>query len=217
MGKANKEAENKEKSPFTEIFIKLIEGMTQQEVADLVGVSRQNVGAWIKGDSVPSIYALPKIAEAFNVSTDYLLGRGKIKSDDEDVKIACKVTKLSEEAVFVLSEVIPTLQLSVEDNEELKEFNVKDWLVIDVLSEMSADIHQMIIYMLCSALDDKMKNALNDYIYGAIAKATDKCKYKIDKFIQYHAQQNGIENYRSVMESAKNFSFDFYKNLKAGD
>lgn len=95
----------KRKSPFTDIFLNLIDGMTQQQVADKVGVSRQNVGLWIKGATVPDIFTLPKIAEAFNVSTDYLLGRTEIKSVDEDVQVACKVTGLSERTINSLQEM----------------------------------------------------------------------------------------------------------------
>lgn len=92
----------KEKSPFTDIFLKLIDGMTQQEVADKVGVSRQNVGLWIRGKTVPDIYTLSKIADAFKVSTDYLLGRTENPSVEEDIQIACKVTRLSEETIHNL-------------------------------------------------------------------------------------------------------------------
>lgn len=89
----------KRKSPFTDIFLDLIDGMTQQQVADKVGVSRQNVGLWIKGATVPDIFTLPKIAEAFNVSTDYLLGRTETPSIKEDIQIAIKTTGLTEEII----------------------------------------------------------------------------------------------------------------------
>ena len=96
----------KRKSPFTDIFLNLIDGMTQQQVADKVGVSRQNVGLWIKGATVPDIFTLPKIAEAFNVSTDYLLGRsGNIKSPDTNLISACEYTGLSEKAINKITAV----------------------------------------------------------------------------------------------------------------
>ncbi len=46
----------------------------QQQLSEAVGVSQGNVSDWKSGRSSPSIEVLPKIAEFFNVSTDYLLG-----------------------------------------------------------------------------------------------------------------------------------------------
>lgn len=91
----------KRKSPFTDIFLKLIDGMTQQQVADKVGVSRQNVGFWIKGTTVPDIFTLSKIADAFNVSTDYLLGRTERKLNDKKGEF---VNEVLDKQIRLLSE-----------------------------------------------------------------------------------------------------------------
>lgn len=47
--------------------------MTQQELADKVGVSRTQVTNWELGNSEPSVTALVLIAYTMNVSTDFLL------------------------------------------------------------------------------------------------------------------------------------------------
>lgn len=49
-------------------------GVTQEQVADYVGVSRAAVSKWEKGLSYPDITLLPKLATYFNVSIDTLLG-----------------------------------------------------------------------------------------------------------------------------------------------
>jgi len=213
MGKANKEAENKEKSPFTKIFIKLIKEMTQQEVADLIGVSRQNVGAWIKGDSVPSIYALPKIAEAFNVSTDYLLGRGKIKSDDEDVKIACKVTGLSEFTVLLLSEAIPTIQIRNRLDPQMMDIPVKDWVISKVLPEINVDVSRMLLFLSSADFHETPKTYIHDFMYGAISKSADKYKYKLDEFIREYADKNGIDDYHTISDASTDIFLDYFDDL----
>ena len=88
------------KNPFTEIFGKLVgEGATQQEIADKIGVTRQNVGKWLSGITTPDIVTLVKIADAYGVSTDYLLGRTDIKTDNIDKKAVCDYIGLSEMAV----------------------------------------------------------------------------------------------------------------------
>ena len=48
-------------------------GMTQQEVADSLGVSNNTVSGWETGASCPDISMLPAIAELFGVTCDELL------------------------------------------------------------------------------------------------------------------------------------------------
>lgn len=49
-------------------------GIKAKELSEAIGASTGNISDWKSGRSSPSIEVLPKIAEFFNVSTDYLLG-----------------------------------------------------------------------------------------------------------------------------------------------
>jgi transcriptional regulator with XRE-family HTH domain len=49
--------------------------MSQPELADILGVSRVSISKYQNGKAFPDYNALVKIAEVFNVTTDYLLGR----------------------------------------------------------------------------------------------------------------------------------------------
>ncbi|KEI75858.1 helix-turn-helix domain-containing protein [Clostridium botulinum] len=51
--------------------------LTQEELGKLLNVSRQAVSSYEKGENEPTIDALVKIANIFNVSLDYLLSRTK--------------------------------------------------------------------------------------------------------------------------------------------
>lgn len=75
-----------------------LKGMTQQSLADSLGISKQVMNKIIKGSKAININELARIAETLNVSTDYLLTveeepvkeeglsfMGKIK-DNETVK-----------------------------------------------------------------------------------------------------------------------------------
>ena len=49
-------------------------GLTQEKMADFLGISFQAVSKWERGETVPDIYMIPVLADFFGVSTDYLLG-----------------------------------------------------------------------------------------------------------------------------------------------
>ena len=48
-------------------------GWSQEELADMLDVSRQSVSKWEGAQSVPDLNKILKLAEIFGVSTDYLL------------------------------------------------------------------------------------------------------------------------------------------------
>jgi transcriptional regulator with XRE-family HTH domain len=61
---------------------------TSVTFASAIGVSQGNVSDWKRGRSKPSIEALGKIADFFNVSADYLLGRNSGEFTYDSYKIA---------------------------------------------------------------------------------------------------------------------------------
>lgn len=48
-------------------------GMTQEELAEKMGVSRQSVSKWEGAQSIPDLEKILRLSELFGVSTDYLL------------------------------------------------------------------------------------------------------------------------------------------------
>ena len=55
--------------------IKKEKGWTTKQFADFVGIPRTTVNSWIWKEKVPRIDLLYKMADAFNVTVDYLIGR----------------------------------------------------------------------------------------------------------------------------------------------
>ena len=49
-------------------------GISQVELASSLGVTKQSISNWENDNIMPSIEMLVKLAEYFNVSTDFLLG-----------------------------------------------------------------------------------------------------------------------------------------------
>ncbi len=56
------------------IYLRDKKGITQQELADNLNITRQSLSLYEKAERTINIELLAKIADFFNVSTDYLLG-----------------------------------------------------------------------------------------------------------------------------------------------
>ncbi len=56
---------------------------SQTDLADKADVSRVMIGKYERGEASPSIEAAKKIADAFEVSLDYLVGEGQNASFDK--------------------------------------------------------------------------------------------------------------------------------------
>lgn len=61
-------------------------GLTQQQLADKLGISRSAIGMYEKGEREPNFETLELIADTFNVDMNYLLGK---KSSTEVIPDVC--------------------------------------------------------------------------------------------------------------------------------
>jgi len=55
--------------------LRMEHGLTQEEVGKIIGVKRYAVYSYEKGRACPEMKGLVALADYFEVSTDYLLGR----------------------------------------------------------------------------------------------------------------------------------------------
>ena len=88
-------------------------GITQEQLADAVNVKKYTIGDWERNRTEPNITTLVAMADYFEVSTDYLLGR----SDDTGVVQANANLTPDEEEVLMLYR-----QMSYQDKNQLKGF-----------------------------------------------------------------------------------------------
>ena len=68
--------------------------LTQEQIAEMLGVTSQAISKWECGTSYPDIEMLPIIANLFKVSTDYLLGVDVTKQESDIAEIIEKCKKL---------------------------------------------------------------------------------------------------------------------------
>ena len=54
--------------------------LTQEEVAEYLGITAQSVSKWERGESYPDITFLPPLANIFETSVDLLIGMDTIRA-----------------------------------------------------------------------------------------------------------------------------------------
>jgi len=59
--------------------------LTQAKLAEKIGVSKVTISEYESGDKTPKVSVLQNIADYFEVSTDYLLGRSPFTQTEEEL------------------------------------------------------------------------------------------------------------------------------------
>ena len=65
-------------------YLRQSRALSQVQLADKLGVKKQSISNWENDNIRPSVEMLEKIADFFDVSTDYLLGREEKGKGSED-------------------------------------------------------------------------------------------------------------------------------------
>ena len=104
--------------------LRLEKNLTQEKLADFLGVSFQSVSKWERGDTYPDITMLPCIASFFNVSVDELLGVDKAKDEAEILK-----------------------ELEAYDN--LTDTDMKQEIISNLIKKFPGDFRVLLRYMTC--------------------------------------------------------------------
>ena len=74
-------------------------GLSQEELAEQLGVSRQAVSRWELGQTQPDIYNLVQLCELFGVSADYLVKDGATKSNSTGAEASPEEAKQKAKAL----------------------------------------------------------------------------------------------------------------------
>ena len=95
--------------PYNEVFPRRLRQLieqrqtTQQDLASALGRTRQMIGYYADGSSVPPLDTIVAICEYFHVSSDWLLGLTDTQSPAPSARSAQEYTGLSETALSTLS------------------------------------------------------------------------------------------------------------------
>lgn len=84
-------------------------GWSQSELASMAGVSQVMVGKYERGDAIPSFEVAKKMADAFGVSLDHLVGEGQnVDFDQKTMERLRRIQTLDQGTKSVLFNVIDT-------------------------------------------------------------------------------------------------------------
>lgn len=110
-------------------------GMSQEELADAVGVSRQAVSKWESEQATPDLEKVVIMSDIFEVTTDYLLkGIEPVKNDDHKT----------------MADVIDQKILTEKNGKRTK--SILKWVLIGLGILLGIDFISMLIYFLINGL-----------------------------------------------------------------
>lgn len=84
--------------------LRLLKGDTQASLAEKMGVSSRTIASYEQGINEPSIATLTSLADYFNVTTDYLIGRTEGKTSD--LQTLYEEIGLSENSISFLKSLV---------------------------------------------------------------------------------------------------------------
>ncbi len=77
-----------------------LQNLTQEEVAEAVGVSAQSVSRWETGSACPDVELLPALANFYHVTLDTLVGMDRIRQEDSLENLFTKAHALVREEKY---------------------------------------------------------------------------------------------------------------------
>lgn len=79
--------------------------ITQEELSKIIGVERSSIGKYESSGVIPSVDVLNKIADYFNVSVDYLLGRSNAPANPIDPFSFSNIQPVKKHRIPLLGEI----------------------------------------------------------------------------------------------------------------
>lgn len=110
--------------------IRLQQGLSQKQVADFLMVSPQSVSKWEKGEALPSIDYLPKLAEFFKCDINAFFK--PIQKKELDLGLLGRLFEISYDYIYDQKEI----------DEEFNAFFVENTGVIELLTDFETELKQ---------------------------------------------------------------------------
>ena len=126
--------------------LRLKRGLSQEKLAERLGVAPQSVSKWERNEGYPDITFLLPLAEFFDVSLDELLGRDKEKKEAKIVDILEKIEECRHNGDHETKNKL----IDQAYNEFPYDFRIVDWYIVMLLDVEDVSKNKRKIEELCS-------------------------------------------------------------------
>lgn len=194
---------------------------TQNNLANMLGVSYQAISRWENNITTPDISILPLLSNLFNVTIDYLLDNNIEDNNDEINQIIKQYNELYNEEKYKECEILlEEYTKKYSNNYELKSYLINVYWALIYESDIN-DIYQTKLKSLCRYIINTC--TIDKYRYEAISQLIGLYSYqdKKDKAISltnklpsfYETKDyelitllNGVDRKKQVQENLESFS-----------
>ena len=147
--------------------------LTQETLAEFLGVTFQSVSNWERGESYPDIAMLPEIAGFFKVSVDELLGINKAENEYE-------------------------INSKIAEYDNLTDHKLMQEIINDLKAKFPNDFRILIRYLRCLVNFSEDLSVVSSEVFSIYNNIQQNCT---DDRIRIKAKRAMIEFYRSQINS----------------
>ncbi len=83
---------------------RILKDLTQEDIAEFLGITAQSVSKWERGESYPDITFLPALANIFETSVDLLIGMDTIRAEETRYNIHKKAVAYQRSGDYDMAE-----------------------------------------------------------------------------------------------------------------
>ncbi len=147
--------------------------LTQETLAEFLGVTFQSISNWERGESYPDITMLPEIAAFFKVSVDELLGINKSENEHE-------------------------INSKIADYDNLTDHKLMQKIINDLKAKFPNDFRVLIRYLGCLVRFSEDLSSVSSEVFAIYNNIQQNCT---NDRIRIKAKRIMIEFYRSQLNS----------------
>lgn len=170
------------------ILLRKKNNLTQEELAEKLGVSRQSVSKWEMGNSIPDINKIIQLSDVFGVKTDYLL-----KDEIDDIEYSDDTVEELEAKKTITVEDANDFMSAYEEYSN----NVAESISLFIISPVAVLVSQII------ALTTNVKSE-DFFVIGGIVVLFLTIAFGVYKLI---VKANLIEKYDFISKESFNLSY----------
>ncbi len=191
--------------------------MSETKQAEEMNIPYQTFHKYVMATAECSAGNLVKIAQYYNVSTDYLLGLTDIQSNDNDIKNACEVTGLSENVINKIIQKRDWIIIDVKSGEEIPDEKICSFEMLNKVLLLDEFYELINCLDTLEQLSDKYNHSLFAFSLKHITHFAKQLGINPNKLISslvsFHSIIN-VEDLNSVYDSCDVYRYRVLKGIE---